>query len=153
MSTQLKFNVRNQHVSRADHFYVVEKSQNYLRADFDFLTDDWAGLQKIAVFTRDGVSYKIILDSDGSCLVPWEHLGSTGTIDVSVYGVGGGDEIIIETANRASVMVYVSGYSEDAENEGEPTPTVWEQIVSKLENVDGGTYEDWKTDEAPEGGE
>lgn len=139
---QLCFKVRGQTISRADRFYVVEQSQNYLRAHFEFITKDWDDLQKIAVFTKDGTSYKIILEDDHVATVPWELLTDVGTITVSVYGVG--QDTVLETVNTAEIDVKETGYVTDAENETEPTPEVWEQILRKLENTDGGTFEDWK---------
>ena len=144
---QLWFNVRGQTISRADRFYVVEKSNNYLQANFNFVTSDWDNLQKIAVFTKNGVSYKIILDNEGVAMVPWELLTETGTVEVSVYGVGYDEQAILETVNKATFTVQETGYTPDAENQPEPTPNIWEQVLARTANVDGGTYDDWKEDE------
>lgn len=142
---QLQFRIRGQTISRADRFFVVAKSLNYLKAGFEFITDDWDGLQKVALFTRDGTSYKMILD-DGACMVPWELLAEPGEITVSAYGAGWDDDVILDTVNTATITVYESGYVEEAENQPEPTPEVWEQILSRLENIDGGLYTDWGDD-------
>lgn len=50
MDAILQFTVTNQTMERTDEFTVVEGSENYLRARFTFVTSDWDGLIKTAVF-------------------------------------------------------------------------------------------------------
>ena len=73
-----KFNVRNQNISRIDNFYVVAKSKSYLTAEFSFLTPDWQGVTKTAIFHDKDTSYTQIL-TDDKCEVPWEWLANAGT--------------------------------------------------------------------------
>lgn len=145
-NAQITFNIRGQHISREDRFYVVAGSQNYLRGSFRFLTDDWQGLSKVAIFSGGDESYKILIDADGTALVPWELLEEPGEIHVSAYGVSSGETVVLETVNTAIVRVYDTGYVDGATNELEPTPDVWEQLLARIDNIDGGTYEDWRDD-------
>lgn len=142
---KLYFNIRNQSISRVDNMKVVSMSHNYIVAHFDFLTEDWDGVSKLAIFTKGETSYKMTMNQNNETFVPWELLEDVGTIKVSVYG---GDLI---TANTAQIVVEQSGYTTDAENEHLPTPDVWEQLLEKIDNmgkdVDGGTFEDWHTGE------
>lgn len=139
---QILFNIRGQHISREDRFYVVAGSQNYLRAGFRFITSDWENLAKVAIFTGGGESYKIILDTENTALVPWELLEVPGEIQVSAYGVTDGEEVVLATVNSAGIKVYQTGYVADAVNQPDPTPEVWEQILSRLHNIDAGTFTD-----------
>lgn len=54
----LKFNIRNQNISRIDNFRPAEKSINYLLASFNFMTKDWDGTVKTAVFQNMKTSQK-----------------------------------------------------------------------------------------------
>ena len=139
---QLQFKVRNQMISRVDHFRPAAKSRNYLYAEFEFLTDEWTGTAT-AIFRNPEDAYEVILDADNTCLVPWEILdGSYGEFYVSIFC---GDLI---TANKARVQVYESGYGDDLESSQPPTPSVYEQIIERLDSmnhdVDGGLFTDWE---------
>ena len=125
---QLQFTITNQTISRIDKFNVVAMSQNYLYARFAFLTDDWANVDNAtAIFTSPSLGpYKVVLDGNGECLVPWEVLQKPGVIGVSVYG---GDRI---TANVADVAVSETGYRENAVNETAPTTDVLEQWYQRV---------------------
>lgn len=159
----LRFEVKNQLIKRTDNFKVVADSQNYLYAQFDFLTDDWVGT-KTAIFKKDNSSqsFGMVLDENNTCLVPHELLvGGTGRyLFVSVFC---GSRV---TANVEKVFIEKSGYSEEFGQSIEPTPTAYQQLVSvvdnfkadvtdevdefedyvndRLQHIDGGTFEDWR---------
>ena len=142
MEPIIKFNVRNQNISRIDNFYVVAKSKSYLTAEFSFLTPDWQGVTKTAIFHDKDTSYTQIL-TDDKCEVPWEWLANAGTKQVSVIG----GELI--TVNMADVTIYESGYKEGKTPEP-PTPTVYEQIIAMLNKIESGGIPDDKIAEAVE---
>lgn len=163
MSEFLRFTVSNQTIKRIDTFEPVARSVDYLYAHFDFLTREWDNSIKTAIFTSDNTSYEMILDENGNCKVPWESLqiDSASYIRVSVFGTG---ESLV-TVNTASVFVRKSGYSDDLESSQDPTPGVYAQILSmvqetkdlvtekaeeieayvdeKVANIDGGLFTDW----------
>lgn len=136
----LIFNVRNQEIERIDNFAPAEKSINYLVAEFNFKTPDWNGAQKTAVFKNKKIknAFEVLLDN-GHCVVPWEAINEGGVIEVSVYGIK--DEKII-TTNIAECKVNKTLYGGSTSNP--PTPNVYEQLLEKMGNVDGGTFEEWK---------
>lgn len=166
MDAVLEFEVSNQQIKRKDNFLPVSASKGYLKAHFTFLTDEWDGLTRTAIFESHRVSYEVILDFNDECLVPWEALAQPGSMYVSVYG---GDLI---TVNQAKVFVASTGYTGDAINGREPTPTTYEQVIGylddfkttavsaadsatasadraeelakKLEHIDGGSFTDWQ---------
>ena len=157
MSAQLNFEVSNQTVKRTDDFNVVQLSRNYLRAHFDFLTEEWRGKSVTAIFITEDRAYSALLDDHGECEVPWEALAGNGYINVSVFG---GNRV---TTDMAAVFIDKTGYQE-AENSSEPTPTMFEQLMEyfntarlavvdsmnraetaaqSIEHISGGTFEDW----------
>jgi hypothetical protein len=128
MNPRLRFDVNNQTIKRVDDFKVVANSRNYLYAEFNFLTDDWDGKTKTALFTSNKLTKQVVLDNRNSCLVPWEVLQKEGFLEVSLFG---GDLI---TVNVAKVRVNESGYREGTEPEP-PTPDVYSQIIEDVDNV------------------
>lgn len=133
---QLQFEITHQIIKRIDNFEVVSDSVNYLYAHFDFKTDEWSGT-KTAIFKNGEQAYEMILDSSDECLVPHEVLSEDGKyISVSVFS----GELV--TANVAKVFVIRSGYTDDLESSQPPTPSVYQQILDKLNNIDGGTFDD-----------
>lgn len=129
---QIQFVVKNQVIRRVDHFVVVADSENYLYARFTFVSDDWDNLTKTAIFKKvtSDTAYEQILDANGVCEVPHEVLAGEGSIVVSVFGG------TLITVNTAIVRVEKSGYSSDLESSVDPTPSVYEQIVSRLYKVE-----------------
>ena len=127
----LKFSVNHQIISRIDEFKPVSDSKNYLTAGFVFETDEWEGKIVTAIFRNDEQAFEVILDSNNECLVPWELIDDgQNEIFVSCFA---GDLI---TVNKARVRIYESGYSDDLESETPPTPSVYDQIVTRLGRVE-----------------
>jgi hypothetical protein len=129
----LKFNVRNQSISRIDNFRPAEKSIKYLLAQFDFKTEDWKETVKTAVFrnTKTGKPYDAILD-ENTCVVPWEVLSESGVFEVSVYGVKEDGSRI--TTDIDSVNLNSTIYGGSATQE--PSPTVYETLVLGIDKLE-----------------
>ena len=130
----ITFNVYKQKIKRTDTQQIVSDSRNYLHAAFTFSDDDWTGI-KTAVFKNGDVVKHVILEND-ECLVPWEVIKS-GILHVSVFC---GDLI---TADTATVYINESGY-EDGGTPEDPSPTVYEQIIAMLNEIETGGIPDDK---------
>lgn len=124
---QLRFTVNHQHIYRNDTFRPVAKSQNYLYAGFAFETDEWTDKTVTVLFKSADAVYEAVLDNRRECLVPWEVLAEPGVIKVSCFA---GDLI---TVDESRVTVYQTGYTEDAESGREPSPSVYTQIIERLD--------------------
>lgn len=135
MQPVLKFNVRNQNISRMDTFLPVRYSRNYLYAEFDFKTCDWNEKTKTAIFSGTGLEpIPVILGETDTCLVPWEVMECT-QFTVTVHA---GDLI---TVDSAKVKLYESGYRPG--DVPEPTQDVYQQLINMLtDQVDGLSYTD-----------
>lgn len=147
--SQLLFKITHQMINRVDTFKPVADSRNYLTAHFNFLTPEWDTPSRVAIFTKNDVSYQMLLDENNECLVPWELLTERGDIYVSCYC---GNLI---TTNRSRVHISESGYSADGENTEPPTPNIYDQIYEQLMErfdemekdlyiIDGGNFTDWE---------
>lgn len=122
MQPILKFVVNNQIIERTDTFVPARSSKNYLYAEFDFQTNDWAGKSKTVLFrSGDNDPVPILLGETNSCLVPMEVL--TGT-SFSVSIIAGN----LITANIVVVKLYESGYRTG--DIPEPSETLYEQLMT-----------------------
>lgn len=127
MQPVLHFVVNNQIITRTDTFVPVRNSRNYLYAEFEFQTEDWAGKSKTALFhSGDGETVPILLGDTDTCLIPAEVL--TGT-SFSVSIIAGN----LITANIVTVKLYESGYR--TEDIPEPSQTLYEQLMTAFDEA------------------
>lgn len=126
----LFFTVDRQIITRTDNESVVQDSQNYLYAQFDF-SEEWEGTITAVFKGKDGEAFNVLLDESGNCLVPWEVLTQTW-FEVSVFC---GNLI---TANVVRVYTIESGY-EIGEESREPTPDVYSQIIERIDGINAYT--------------
>lgn len=123
----LFFTVDKQIITRRDNEKVVRDSQNYLYINFSF-SEDWTGT-KTAVFKgKSGNAFNVLIDENGSCLVPWEVL-TEEYFEVSAFC---GDLI---TANVVKVFTIESGYAIGEESRT-PTPDIYAQIIARLSAIE-----------------
>ena len=130
----LEFNIRNQSINRIDRFSPAEKSVNYLIAKFNFLTDEWNGADKTAVFqNKNGKNIiDMLLDND-MCVVPWEVVDKNGKVTVSVYGTVDGRRITTDTAEfKINPTIYGGSATQ------EPTPDIYQQILERINELEVG---------------
>lgn len=127
MQPVLHFVVNNQIIARTDTFVPVRNSRNYLYAEFEFQTEDWAGKSKTALFhSGDGEKVPILLGDTDTCLIPAEVLTST-SFSVSIIA---GNLI---TANMVVVKLYESGYRTG--DIPEPSETLYEQLMTAFDKT------------------
>lgn len=126
----LEFLVQNQTIKRLDKNQIVANSQEYLTADYSF-TNDWAGLSKTAIFTSGTESIAIILDENNQITEDKQLNLTAGRWIASVVGILGTKKII---TNVVSITVIDSG-ADSGEEPAEPTPDVYEQIITQYTNL------------------
>ena len=82
----IKFNVRNQRLTRFTSGVITEGSYSYLKFEFNFKTEDWNAIEKkIAVFSYKGENHEKELDKYNQCDVPEEVIHDP-CFKVSLYG-------------------------------------------------------------------
>lgn len=128
---QLQFAVNHQIISRTDNFKPVAESKNYLHAHFTFETDEWSDVVATAIFRNDTAAKEVLIDQNGDCLVPWEIIQNNG--DVIYVSCFAGDLI---TVNMARVRIYETGYGDDLESATPPTPSVYAQIIDRMDGIE-----------------
>lgn len=149
----IKFNVRNQRLTRFTSGVITEGSYSYLKFEFNFKTEDWNIAEtKTAVFSYKGKNYEAQLDEYNQCYVPAEVIHDP-CFKVSLYG----GEIYTNTVKipvepkegigndgEVSSIVYVPSIDEDKIL----TWTV-KQITEPLDEIpatDLNPFDEWTED-------
>lgn len=120
---ELVFKLHHQIIRRADQNVIAANARNYVRAKFEFLSEDWT-VPVTAIFNE----YTVVLDENGQCFVPWEVLTQPGQFQVSAFC---GD---LHTATSISVPVYPSGYTE-GQTPKPPTPNIYLQLTGLVQTA------------------
>ena len=115
-------------VAICDEHPILSTSSQVLKACFGF-TEEWSGMIKTAVFTRNGVTKSRILDAENKCTVPTDVIKNGGFI-VSVLGMI--DDKVITTTNQCAVSLNLSGYVPGITVE-KPDDDVYKQILGELQ--------------------
>lgn len=83
----LEFTVDKQLLRRkrgCDFSHIVAGSIGYLRTKFYF-SKEWDDCKKVASFWKDDMEYPVLLDEEGSCMIPSEVLGLS-EFSISITG-------------------------------------------------------------------
>lgn len=102
----LEFTVNKQRITRkkgCDFSHIVAGSTGYLKAKFDFTSDEWKGCKKAASFWVNNEESAVLLNKSNTCLIPTEVL-MYEKFEVSVTGMK--DTFRIDT-NRTKVKQEV----------------------------------------------
>ena len=126
---QLNFIIDGQKLTRTDALEIVSDAIGQFEAVFSF-DEWWDGFTPTAQFTKDGKTIDCILE-DNKCVVPPEALQGGGIFYVNVFSTDGtGDR---KTANEVAVPLKASGYKADGSHSVKPTPTIYEQLLKKMD--------------------
>ena len=125
----ISFNVTGQIITRTEENVIVGDSKNYHRATFTF-SSEWMNINKVAQFSKKIANFKNgpvfdCLIEDNSCLIPWEVLTDSGTVELSIFG---GDLI---TTRPVVFNVAPSGLK-TGQLPAEPSPGYFDQLVDFL---------------------
>ncbi|WP_407462777.1 hypothetical protein [Methanobrevibacter sp.] len=126
----LNFEIKKQIIKRLDENILVNKSKNYVKANFTFSTKEWRGIEKFVIFKDSwGHAYTQSLGQscDCTCDVPNDVLKGTH-IKISVYG---GDRV---TSNELTILLIPSGYTTEISPASEGSKDVFVKIFEELES-------------------
>lgn len=115
---------------------MTSGSVNIYTVYFEF-SDEWEDIEKTAVFKSNKKGpVHVLLETNNECVIPWEILTDPGAkIEVGVYGMKG-DAIVIPTT-WASLGTVLLGVTTGAPPK-DPTPSVYQQILTLISNGGGG---------------
>ncbi len=141
------FNISNHKLTLTSTPELYSGSENYYVCAFEFLTPDWEGLFKFAMFVFDGGAV-IQPINDGVCNIPSEVLASSGKIFMGVFGYQS-DGKGLQRISTNTVYLFVGQGGYDSSNAPQiPSPDLWEQYYSEMTKAGGFTQ---RAEEAAEG--
>lgn len=105
----LQFKIKNQKLIREDNEYLVNLSTEYLECHFDFITEDWDGLEKYATFKVKGRSYLYQIEND-TVKVPNDLL-KYKYFYIKLHGIDKSQNIKI-TTDELIIILKITGWKE-----------------------------------------
>ena len=100
-------------------------------------SEEWDGFNRIAVFSNGSTTVDVTLDEEDKCHIPHEVLATAGKdVSVGVYGSKGeGDDYVAIPTAKCSLGKVVEGVDPSGEEPSSPTPTAWDELNIKVENL------------------
>ena len=133
---QVLVNVNNIQIIQND--ILNENEYNIHNIKFIFSTEYENNLAKVALFTANNATYKIIISND-ECNIPPEILAQKGCFTLGVYAFEVEDDILVERYSPTPLKINIEDGSyipdEDTENSVPLTPTDKEQILDALSKI------------------
>lgn len=129
----LNFSVDDQLLTRTDENTVAANSHLVHVCEFAF-SSEWDGRGKVATFKKRDLMLSVILEND-SCVIPPEILQSENKIDVFELSVCGADGNSTITSTVVKVPILAGTWDVMST---EITPTMFEQIMAKIEEIEEG---------------
>lgn len=128
----LFFTIINHKLKKESVKVYPNKSNNYLRLFFDFITGDWDNVTKFIILkNHKNKAYQFSYDVDG-LKVPVDILNGN-RFYVTVYGVNNDEELRI-TTNEVRIGLVGSGFTNNIESIEEYSADIWEQLFDELNN-------------------
>ncbi len=113
---------------------------------------EWSKYTKTAVFgldTTEASELKPVLVVDNSCNIPEVAMVEKGKLNIGVWGVDGNGKRI--STNFAVYTIVDGAYKPDTPEYADPEPTLYEQILSMISNIEAGTTKWITTDDFGDG--
>jgi hypothetical protein len=102
------------------------------KVHFEFCTL-WDGFTKTAIFyVKKSEVYHAVLSADNTCIIPHEVLEKQGNMFFGVLGVNASG--ITRTSEVIKYKIVQGAISEEYK-QSDPTPDIYEQILSKIANI------------------
>ena len=130
----MKFYLTGQKLERVDELETVaNNSIDYTEAEFiidnpRFKEREINAINAIFQNEETGVSYTVKLDDTYKVDVPYEAIKDTEQVNISLVALSDNK---VYTTSQVKVKLKNSGYN-DAETPGEPTPTVYQQLLTEM---------------------
>ena len=110
---------------------IASGGVNEVKVEFDFC-EKWDGFVKTALFYQDESEiYYALLDSNDTCVIPWEVCYSDGTFYFTVLGEKG------EVRRTTTTLRYKvrKGVISESMMPSNPTPEVYDQIMAAIADI------------------
>lgn len=112
---------------------VTSGSVNVYEVQFQF-DSEWDGLEKTAVFRAGDCTVSTLLDETETCIIPWEVFqDAKRSLYAGVYGTKNGNTVL---PTIWAPLGEIRQGCEPGESTQPPTPSVYEQILAEIGNLD-----------------
>jgi len=111
-------------------------NSNYYTCRFNFETEDWSGLSKIAVFTNDDGAFSVPVEQD-QCVLPEEVLTGNSPVFVGIFGTNLSSENYIRISTGLVCLYVADGAYKEANAPSVPSPDLWEKYYEEITRVGG----------------
>lgn len=125
---ELTFSICNQSLKRTDSEKPADYSNEYLKCQFDFQSEDWEPMGKFAIFKTGKLNYRVAI-SDGECIVPFDAL-QYNQFALTVYGIDGDTRI---TTNLVYIKLGKSGFVTEYDESSYFNPDMTEELLDLVE--------------------
>lgn len=108
-----------------------------VRVAFVF-SEEWDNFDKIVVFSNGTETLDVSLGEDNTCYIPHEMMADAGRdVTCGVYGYKGeGSKRVAIPTVKCSLGKVVEGVNPSGDEPKEPTPSVWEEVLTTLNKHD-----------------
>ncbi len=134
---QIQVNVNNLTLIQSDE--LNENEYNIHKIQFTFSDEYSGGLAKVALFTGNSGTYKVII-TNNECNIPAEILANKDCFTLGVYAFDVENDELIERFSPSPIKLYILDGSyipdEETENSEPITPTDKEQILAELAKLE-----------------
>lgn len=132
MVTRIKVNCVDQDLKVAEAPLIATGGLGETIVEFTFC-ELWNGYSKTAIFYRNKNNvYYALLNEDNTCIIPQEVLLDDGVMYFGVFGDNA--EGVTRTSKIIKYLVEKGAITSDLKP-SEPTPSVYEQLLSKYQSV------------------
>ncbi len=112
---------------------MTSGSQDVYVVEFLF-SDEWAYLERTAVFKSGETIVNVLLDEENRCMIPWEVLVDYGNmISVGVFGTKDG-HVVLPTIWAKTDAILEGVTTGDLPKD--PTPDVYQQLLARLSQIE-----------------
>ena len=125
---ELTFEITNQSLKRIDTNKPADYSNEYLKCQFDFQSEDWGPMGKFAIFKTGELNYRVAIN-DGECIVPFDAL-QVNQFALTVYGIDGDTRI---TTNLVYIKLGKSGFVTEYDESSYFNPDMTEELLDMVE--------------------
>lgn len=121
----------------ADKITLTSGMVKAVRVAFIF-SEEWENFDKIVVFSNGAETLDVSLGEDNTCYIPHEMMADAGRdVTCGVYGYKGeGSKRVAIPTVKCSLGKVVEGVNPSGEEPTDPTITVWEEVLTKLNEHD-----------------
>lgn len=130
------FEISNNSLTLTSEPAIFSGSNNYYLCKFNFQTEDWDNLSKLAVFTFNETAVSVPI-TNNECFIPAEVLSAEGAVCIGVFGTNGQEDSYLRISTGLVYLSVGEGAYRDSSTPAVPAPDLWEKYYAEITRVGG----------------